>query len=160
MTERHLPNRATIPGVAGAVGLVNDPLRGHVLTVDGRPAKREKSDYLLPGSGGEPVRARLRGRFLAEHPVLVVDGHDYTTGHPTAPLLHIIAFLPVLFVLGGNPVGVVLAVVGLLFNLWILRAPRTEAWKTGVILGGFVLAVVFVVFWAFFSSWLLTLLPR
>lgn len=151
---------ATLPGVAGAVGLVNDPLRGHILTVDGHPVKREKADYLLPGLDGGIVRANLKGRFLAEHPVLVVDGREFTTGAATSPFLLIIGFLPLLFLFTGSPIGLALAVLGVAFNLWIVRAPRTEAWKAAVILTVFVVGVVFQLFWAFFASWVLGLLRR
>lgn len=149
--------KATLPGVVGTVGLSNDPLRGHLLTVDGRAAKRDGRDYVLPGPEGASVRARLKGRFFSEHPVLTVDGHDYTTGDATAPFLRVISFLPLLFLFGGSPVSAVLAVLGVGLNLWILRAPRGEGWKAGVILGTFVLLVIFTAFWAFFSSWVVSL---
>nr|NLI49261.1 hypothetical protein [Propionibacterium sp.] len=151
---------ATLPGVAGVVGLVNDPLLGHVLTVDGQAVKREKADYLLPGVDGGTVRANLKGRFLAEHPVLVVDGREYTTGAVTSPFLLLISFLPVLFLFTGSLIGLALAILGVVFNLWIVRAPRAEAWKAAVILAAFVVGVVFQLLWAFFSSWVLGLLRR
>lgn len=151
---------ATLPGVAGVLGLVNDPLLGHVLTVDGNPVRREKADYLLPGVDGGTVRATLKGRFLAEHPVLVVDGREYATGGLTSPFLLIIAFLPLLFVFTGSIIGLGFALLGVAFNLWIVRAPRTEAWKAAIILAGFIAAVIVQLFWAFFSSWVLGLLRR
>lgn len=152
--------KSTLPGVAGAVGLVNDPVRGHILTVDGKPVRREKGDYLLPGADGSPIRARLRGRFLAQHPVIVVAEREYATGPLTSQFLLVIAFLPLLFLFIGSPVGLLVAALGVLFNLWIVRAPRTEAWRAAIILAGFIVGVVFLLFWAFFSSWALSLLRR
>jgi len=151
---------ANLPGVVGAVGLSNHLLRGHLLTIDGRTAKRDGRDYMLPGADGTMVRARLAGRFFSEHPVITVGGHEYTTGDATAPFLRIVSFLPVLFLFSGSPVGALMTVLGILFNLWILRAPRGEAWKAGVILGTFVVLVTFMTFWAFFSSWLISLFRR
>lgn len=151
---------ATVPGVDAAVGLTNSPIFGHVLTVNGRPAKRDKGAYLLPGFGGQTLRATLKGKFLAEHPLLIIGDHEYTTGPLTPPFLVIIAFLPALFALGLSPVALVLAVLGVLFNLWILRAPRAEAWKVGVILVGFVIMIVLATVWAFVSVWLMNLVSR
>ena len=151
---------ASLPGVAGLVGLSNDPIRGHVLTVDGHHVKRDKGEYLLPGADGTPVRAKLRGRFFSEHPIITIAGKDYTTGAVTPPFLLIIAFLPVLFLFSGSPVSALLAVLGVLFNLWIVRAPRGEAWKAAVILIVFVALVIFTTFWAFFSSWVVSLFRR
>jgi len=154
-------SNASLPGVVGTVGLTNDPLRGHIVTVDGKAAVREKKDYLLPGASGEPVRAQLDGRFLAEHPVLVIGDREFPTGPATPPFLHVISFLPALFVFTGTPfVGALLAVLGVLFNLWIVRAPRTEAWKSVVILTVFVVAVVLLTAWAFFYGWVLGLFGR
>jgi len=151
---------ATLPGVVGTIGLSNELLRGHVLTVNGHRAKRDRGEYLLPGAGGGMVRARLRGRFFSEHPIITVGGHDFTTGDATAPFLRVITFLPLLFLFSGSPVSALMAVLGVGFNLWILRAPRTEAWKAGVILGTFVMLVGFMTFWAFFSSWVVSLFRR
>ena len=53
-----------------------------------------------------------------------------------------------------------LAALGVLFNLWIVRAPRTEAWKSVVILTVFVVAVVLLTAWAFFYGWILSLFGR
>jgi hypothetical protein len=152
--------KATLPGVAGTIGLTNGLLLGHLLTVDGRRAKRHRGEYVLPGADGGMVRARLRGRIFSEHPIISVGGHDYTTGDATAPFLRLITFLPLLFLFSGNPVSALMAVLGIVFNLWILRAPRTEAWKAGIILGTFVMLVMFMTFWAFFSSWVISLFRR
>lgn len=146
--------------MTGVVGLGNDPLRGHTLTVDGKPAKRERGDYLLPGTGADPVRVQLKGRFLTEHPVLRIDGKEYATGMPTPPFLLVIAFLPLLFVFGGSVLTVVLALLGLIFNAWVVRSKHTETRKVGTILLGFIAAVVLMAFWAFFSTWVLSLFPR
>ena len=151
---------ASLTGVAGVVGLTNDPIRGHVLTVDGHHVKRDKGEYLLPGADGATVRARLQGRFFHEHPIITIAGKDYTTGGATPPFLLVIAFLPVLFLFTGSPVSALLAVLGVLFNLWIVRAARGEAWKAAVILVVFVALVVFTTFWAFFSSWVVSMFRR
>ncbi|HBX80659.1 MAG TPA: hypothetical protein DEH05_05965 [Propionibacteriaceae bacterium] len=128
------------------------------MTVDGKAVRREKAEYLLPGVDGTPVRARMRGRFLAEHPVLTVGDRDYVTGPEGSPFVLLISFLPLLFAFTGSPAGFLLGLLGVLFDLWILRAPRTEAWKTAVILVTFMAAVLLLVFWAFFSSWVIGLI--
>ncbi len=151
---------AHLPGVTGVVGLVNDPFRGHVLTLDGKPVKREKGQFHLPGESGEPVTVGMKGRYLTEHPIIRIGDKDFLTGAPTPPFLVVVTFLPLLFLLGGGVIGVVLAVLGVAFNAFILRSPRTETWKVFVILIGFIAAVVFLVFWAFFSSWVLGLFPH
>lgn len=155
-----MSTNSTLPGVAGVVGLTNDPLRGHLLLVDGVLAKRTKGEYLLPGVDGTPVPVRVQGRFLAEHPILKVGEHAYTTGGLTPRFLLVIAFLPLLFLFGGNVVAVLLAAVGVLANVWIVRGPRAEAWKSAVILSVFVGGVLLMTIWAFMSSWVLSLLGR
>lgn len=151
---------ATFPGVSGVVGLANDPLRGHLLTVDGKPAAKADGAYLLPGEAGEPVRATLKGRFLSSHPVVVIDGREYYTGAPTAPFLRFIAFMPLVLLLSGSIVPAVLGLVMTLFCLWIMRLPRSEPWKAVVILCTVVAGVVFSAFWAFFAPWVAGLFRR
>ncbi len=155
-----MTEQATLPGVSGAVGLTNHPLRGHLLTVDGRPARREQGSYQLPGADGRPIAAQLKGRLFSVHPVVKIHGHDYSTGEPTAPYLVLIAFLPLLLLLGGGPVPGVLAVLAVLFNLWVLRFHRGDAWKSLLIFGTLIAAVLFTVFWAFFAPWFVGLFQR
>lgn len=150
--------QSSLPGVSGAVTLTNHPLFGHQLRVDGLPVRREKGEYLLPGLDGSPVRAKVRGRFLSEHPIVSIAGDDYSLGNATPPFLLLIVFLPLLFLFGGNLFAVVLAVVGLGFNFWIVRTPRAEAWKVGMVLVSFAAGVVLMAAWAFISSWFFSLI--
>jgi len=153
-------SRAILPGVQGAVGLANDLWRGHVLTVDGVRAKSEGGFYLLPGTDGQPVKAKLKGRYFTDQSVLTIGDASYATGEPSPPFLFIIAFLPVLFLFGGNPFAVALAAVGVFVNFWVIRAQRAEAWKSMTILGLFVGGVLLMAIWAFVSSWVMSLLPH
>lgn len=157
-----MSSTSSLPGVRGTLGLTNDPLRGHRLTLDGKPAPRENGAYRLPATedGAEPVAVKLRGRFFSEHPVLTVGEHSYHTGPAGSPFLLVIAFLPVLFLFGGSYLGPVFMLLTIAFNLWILRTRRAEAWKTGVILAAFMGMVLVQFVWAFFYSWILSLLPR
>lgn len=143
---------AKLPTIAGVLGLRNDPLRGHIVTIDGVPARREGRAYLLPTASGEPLRAAMKGRFASEHPRLTIDGTTYFMGAVTAPVLRIVALLPLLFVFGGNVVTIALAAVGVWLNLWILRTRRTETMKCGAMLAAFTAGVVLMTLWAFVSS--------
>lgn len=151
---------AKLPTIAGVVGLRNDPLRGHVLMIDGVPAPREGRAYLLPTAAGEPLRAFMKGRFASENPRLTIDGTTYFMGDATSPLLRIVTLLPLLFLFGGNVVTIVLAVVGLGLNFWILRMRRTETMKCGAMLAAFIVGVVIMTAWAFLSSWVMGLAGR
>ncbi|WP_040162262.1 hypothetical protein [Nigerium massiliense] len=130
-----------LPGVAGAIAFDNDLVRGHLLKVDGRRIQPVKGVYRLPGSDGRDVHARLRGRWIAANPSVVIGDQTYRTGPESPSWLILPVCLPLLLLLGGGVVPVLLAVVCFVFNLFVLRSDRTEAARFSIMMVAFVACV-------------------
>jgi hypothetical protein len=125
----------SIPGIAGPVAVDIKLFIGrHLVTVGGKPAARVgRNTYVLPGSNGGLVDAKLRSGLFDPYPMLEIDGVKHRTGPSLPAVLRVLVVLP-LALLAGGALGGLIGATGLAGNMVIARTGQSAMLKAALML--------------------------
>jgi hypothetical protein len=127
----------SVAGLAGPVVLESFFFAGqYTVTVGGRTATRiGRGRYALPTAGGATVEARVRRAFFDIWPSLEINGVRHPTGPPTPVELRVLAWLPLLLVCCGGPVGGLIGALAVPVNLAVARLVAPTRGKLLMMIG-------------------------
>ena len=147
----------TIPGVTGPVTTEYSFWKGYKFFVDGQRVKPQgfpRNKLQLPGTDG-PVEAKIKGGLFRAHPILVIDGQEYTSGPPTPTGLQVLGMLPVVSILIlQGALGFLLAFGAVALNMGTVRGSFSTGTKIALMVATLVavLAIDAAVLVAFIQS--------
>lgn len=131
----------SVPGVRGDVGIEPSFGRTPTISVGGQSIEPSEGTYLLPGPRGKVVAQLAPGSRVAAYPGLIVDGKTYRAGSVPA-WLWVVALIPLVLALEGNPVMGIAGVLAAVLNLQIARRPDSETVFKVAAMGVVLLAAV------------------